>query len=46
MMNGTVPWKGPRERDPLLLQMFIDQRHSLVTLYWIVHLLLVILYHH
>jgi hypothetical protein len=24
MMNGTMPWRGPRERDPLLLQMLIE----------------------
>jgi hypothetical protein len=24
MMNGTVPWRGPRERSPLLLQMLIE----------------------
>jgi hypothetical protein len=24
MMNRTVPWRGPRERNPLLLQMLIE----------------------
>jgi hypothetical protein len=24
MMNGTMPWRGPREHDPLLLQMLIE----------------------
>jgi hypothetical protein len=24
MMNETVPWRGPRERSPLLLQMLIE----------------------
>jgi hypothetical protein len=24
MMNRTMPWRGPRERDLLLLQMLIE----------------------
>jgi hypothetical protein len=24
LMNGTIPWRGSREKDPLLLQMLIE----------------------
>ena len=25
LMNGSVPWRGPREKDPLFMQVLIEQ---------------------
>jgi hypothetical protein len=29
LMNGSIPWRGGREKDPLLLQMLIESTTSL-----------------
>jgi hypothetical protein len=29
LMNGSIPWRGGREKDPLLLQLLIESTTSL-----------------